>query len=112
MNDGFSRFALTSENMTAIKNEECAPLVQDYVVTLHSTSICAVAKTGTFDGPNYFCYNSMMGLPLSTSDSRILIGTLTSQGYCDESTPFIATRTSDYADWIAQTTDIIGVDAI
>lgn len=58
---------------------------------------------------NFSVISTMNGMPLSVSGSRVLLGVRTNST-CSEHLPFVFTRVAKYASWIAQNTNVTGVD--
>lgn len=96
-------------NMSAIENDICQVHSQNLgsPLTIFPSSVCAV---GNVKEMGLLC-NEGTGAPLSFSGSRVLIG-IYSSGTCGFDTQFAFTGVSNYADWIAQNANVIGVDSI
>lgn len=95
-------------NMSAIESDICQTLMEysGSGLQIFPTSVCAV---GNVKEMGLLC-STNFGVPLSFSGSRVLLG-IYSYGDC-YANQFLFTGVSNYANWIAQNANVIGIDSM
>lgn len=96
---------LTYTNVTVFTKTECASIWQDtYQPTLFpSTAVC---------GSYLSSLNIEFGVPLASSESRVLLGIYADAYSHDNSRPSLYIGTADVANWIFQNSNVDGVNRL